>query len=140
MVQNCNALDMTSLYTVQYCPCTCVYVYMYLTCSSGVLLGHTDVYALYICTCTCTCRCVDRVFVVRVSLVVSQNADVICSTCVGAGDPRLAKFRFGIVLIDESTQVPELLSHTYICIHVHVCTLHVYVCVRNYVHVCHRKG
>ena len=34
-----------------------------------------------------------------------QNADVICSTCVGAGDPRLAKFRFSIVLIDESTQV-----------------------------------
>ena len=34
-----------------------------------------------------------------------QSADVICSTCVGAGDPRLAKFRFSIVLIDESTQV-----------------------------------
>ena len=37
-----------------------------------------------------------------------QNADVICSTCVGAGDPRLAKFRFSIVLIDESTQVSVL--------------------------------
>lgn len=34
-----------------------------------------------------------------------QNADVICCTCVGAGDPRLAKFRFSMVLIDESTQV-----------------------------------
>ena len=34
-----------------------------------------------------------------------QNADVICCTCVGAGDPRLAKFRFSVVLIDESTQV-----------------------------------
>ena len=35
----------------------------------------------------------------------SQNADVICCTCVGAGDPRLAKFHFKVVLIDESTQV-----------------------------------
>ncbi len=25
---------------------------------------------------------------------ISQSADVICSTCVGAGDPRLANFRF----------------------------------------------
>lgn len=25
---------------------------------------------------------------------ISQNADVICCTCVGAGDPRLANFRF----------------------------------------------
>lgn len=52
-----------------------------------------------------------------------QNADVICSTCVGAGDPRLAKFRFSIVLIDESTQV---------CV-----AMYVYVvCVCTYVHVC----
>ena len=41
-----------------------------------------------------------------------QNADVICSTCVGAGDPRLAKFRFSIVLIDESTQVQRSLART----------------------------
>ncbi|XP_031564537.1 regulator of nonsense transcripts 1-like [Actinia tenebrosa] len=36
-----------------------------------------------------------------------QNADVICTTCVGAGDPRLSKFRFRTVLIDESTQATE---------------------------------
>ncbi|KAF3933450.1 hypothetical protein ABW19_dt0208643 [Dactylella cylindrospora] len=35
------------------------------------------------------------------------NADVICCTCVGAGDPRLAKFKFRTVLIDESTQAAE---------------------------------
>ena len=34
-----------------------------------------------------------------------KSADVICCTCVSAGDPRLAKFRFRMVLIDESTQV-----------------------------------
>ncbi|CAL5419533.1 unnamed protein product [Camellia sinensis] len=38
---------------------------------------------------------------------VSQSADVICCTCVGAGDPRLANFRFRQVLIDESTQATE---------------------------------
>jgi len=36
-----------------------------------------------------------------------MNADVICSTCVGAGDPRLARFRFRSILIDESTQATE---------------------------------
>lgn len=36
-----------------------------------------------------------------------QNADVVCSTCVGAGDPRLAHFRFKQVLIDEATQATE---------------------------------
>ena len=35
------------------------------------------------------------------------NADIICCTCVGAGDPRLAKFKFRTVLIDESTQAAE---------------------------------
>jgi regulator of nonsense transcripts 1 len=35
------------------------------------------------------------------------NADVICTTCVGAGDNRLATFRFKHVLIDESTQACE---------------------------------
>ena len=39
--------------------------------------------------------------------VVSQNADVICCTCVGAGDPRLAKMQFRSILIDESTQATE---------------------------------
>ena len=35
------------------------------------------------------------------------NADVICTTSVGAGDPRLATFRFKTCLIDESTQATE---------------------------------
>ena len=35
------------------------------------------------------------------------NADVICCTCVGAGDPRLSKFKFRTVLIDEATQATE---------------------------------
>ncbi|EAU88694.1 ATP dependent helicase [Coprinopsis cinerea okayama7 len=34
-------------------------------------------------------------------------ADVICCTCVGAGDPRLSKLRFRTVLIDEATQAAE---------------------------------
>ena len=34
-------------------------------------------------------------------------ADVICCTCVGAGDPRLSQFRFRCVLIDEATQAAE---------------------------------
>lgn len=37
----------------------------------------------------------------------TQNADVICCTCVGAGDPRLAKMQFRSILIDESTQATE---------------------------------
>eukprot|EP00927_Polykrikos_kofoidii_P043384 TRINITY_DN3745_c0_g2_i1.p1 TRINITY_DN3745_c0_g2~~TRINITY_DN3745_c0_g2_i1.p1 ORF type:complete len:1105 (-),score=144.07 TRINITY_DN3745_c0_g2_i1:387-3374(-) len=36
-----------------------------------------------------------------------QAADVICTTCVGAGDPRLSNFRFKQVLVDESTQATE---------------------------------
>ncbi|KAH7889474.1 AAA domain-containing protein [Phlebopus sp. FC_14] len=34
-------------------------------------------------------------------------ADVICCTCVGAGDPRLSKFKFRTVLVDEATQAAE---------------------------------
>lgn len=34
-------------------------------------------------------------------------ADVICTTCVGAGDPRIVKFKFRTVLIDEATQAAE---------------------------------
>lgn len=34
-------------------------------------------------------------------------ADVICATCVGCGDPRLAKFKFRTVLVDEATQAAE---------------------------------
>ena len=36
-----------------------------------------------------------------------NNADVVCCTCVGAGDPRLSKMKFRNVLIDESTQAAE---------------------------------
>lgn len=36
-----------------------------------------------------------------------SNADVICTTCSGAGDIRLAEFRFKHVLVDESTQATE---------------------------------
>ncbi len=36
-----------------------------------------------------------------------QAADVICTTCVGSGDPRLSNFRFRMVLIDEATQATE---------------------------------
>ncbi|KAI9172475.1 Regulator of nonsense transcript [Paramyrothecium foliicola] len=36
-----------------------------------------------------------------------NNADVVCCTCVGAGDPRLQKMKFRNVLIDESTQSAE---------------------------------
>lgn len=36
-----------------------------------------------------------------------SSADVVCCTCVGAGDPRLAKMQFRSVLIDESTQSAE---------------------------------
>jgi regulator of nonsense transcripts 1 len=36
-----------------------------------------------------------------------NNADVVCCTCVGAGDPRLSKMKFRNVLIDESTQSAE---------------------------------
>ena len=32
-------------------------------------------------------------------------ADVISCTCIGAGDPRLAKIKFSSILIDESMQV-----------------------------------
>ena len=38
---------------------------------------------------------------------VLNAADVVCCTCVGAGDPRLAKMKFRSVLIDESTQSAE---------------------------------
>lgn len=36
-----------------------------------------------------------------------KNADVICTTCVGSGDPRLAGMMFKTVLVDESTQATE---------------------------------
>jgi regulator of nonsense transcripts 1 len=36
-----------------------------------------------------------------------KAADVICCTCVGAGDGRLANLKFNQVIIDESTQATE---------------------------------
>lgn len=36
-----------------------------------------------------------------------HNADVVCATCVGCGDPRLANLKFRTVLIDEATQATE---------------------------------
>lgn len=36
-----------------------------------------------------------------------EAADVICCTCVGAGDPRLSRFKFHSILIDESMQATE---------------------------------
>ncbi len=43
----------------------------------------------------------------KLELEILENADVICTTAVGAGDPRLANFRFRMVLIDEATQATE---------------------------------
>lgn len=36
-----------------------------------------------------------------------EAADVICCTCVGAGDPRLTRLKFHSILIDESMQATE---------------------------------
>uniref|UniRef100_A0A6B2EFZ7 DNA helicase n=1 Tax=Phlebotomus kandelakii TaxID=1109342 RepID=A0A6B2EFZ7_9DIPT len=36
-----------------------------------------------------------------------EAADVICCTCVGAGDPRLVRIKFNSILIDESMQSTE---------------------------------
>lgn len=36
-----------------------------------------------------------------------EAADVICCTCVGAGDPRLQRLKFHSILIDESMQATE---------------------------------
>uniref|UniRef100_A0A646QDS3 DNA helicase n=1 Tax=Hemiscolopendra marginata TaxID=943146 RepID=A0A646QDS3_9MYRI len=36
-----------------------------------------------------------------------EAANVICCTCVGAGDPRLARLKFHSILIDESMQATE---------------------------------
>lgn len=50
---------------------------------------------------------IDSSLYINASIYVFQNADVICCTCVGAGDPRLAKMQFRSILIDESTQATE---------------------------------
>ncbi|XP_065567200.1 regulator of nonsense transcripts 1-like [Artemia franciscana] len=36
-----------------------------------------------------------------------EAADVVCCTCVGAGDPRLSRLKFSSILIDESMQATE---------------------------------
>jgi len=43
----------------------------------------------------------------RTERQILQAADVICTTCSGAGDPRLSNLRFRQVLIDEATQAIE---------------------------------
>jgi regulator of nonsense transcripts 1 len=43
-------------------------------------------------------------------------ADVICCTCVGAGDPRLSKLKFSTVVIDEATQATEP-GMDWLCLH-----------------------
>eukprot|EP01017_Pseudomicrothorax_dubius_P040198 TRINITY_DN6256_c0_g1_i1.p1 TRINITY_DN6256_c0_g1~~TRINITY_DN6256_c0_g1_i1.p1 ORF type:complete len:714 (+),score=172.44 TRINITY_DN6256_c0_g1_i1:912-3053(+) len=43
----------------------------------------------------------------RAENVILEAADVICTTCVTAADPRLRDFRFHQVLIDEATQAVE---------------------------------
>lgn len=48
-----------------------------------------------------------RVLVSKAEQEILQAADVICTTCVGAGDTRLSNFRFRTVLIDESTHATE---------------------------------
>jgi regulator of nonsense transcripts 1 len=48
-----------------------------------------------------------KALVRRIEREILTEADVICCTCVGAGDPRLKDFRFHQLLIDESTQSME---------------------------------
>lgn len=48
-----------------------------------------------------------RVLKIQAEREILQAADVICTTCVGAGDSRLANVRFRQQLIDESTQAME---------------------------------
>lgn len=43
----------------------------------------------------------------RAEKEILQSADVVCCTCVGAGDARLQKYSFRTVLIDEATQAAE---------------------------------
>ncbi len=62
------------------------------------------------------------------------SADVICCTCVSAGDPRLAKFRFKMVLIDESTQVSCTCTWSQFIPNVLACSLFTYMYT---VHVFH---
>lgn len=43
-----------------------------------------------------------------------QAADVITTTCIGAGDPRLANFRFRQVVVDESTQATGAVQSSFL--------------------------
>lgn len=43
----------------------------------------------------------------EVERLILEEADVVCCTCVGAADPRLAPYRFKYVLIDECTHATE---------------------------------
>eukprot|EP00835_Amoeboradix_gromovi_P000478 NODE_17_length_41373_cov_0.337016.p2 type:complete len:879 gc:universal NODE_17_length_41373_cov_0.337016:8591-5955(-) len=43
----------------------------------------------------------------QVERKILEEADVICCTCVGAGDPRLGRMTFETVVIDEATQATE---------------------------------
>lgn len=47
-----------------------------------------------------------------------EAADVICCTCVGAGDPRLSRIKFHSILIDESMQStePECIGERYVIV------------------------
>ncbi|KAL8434975.1 hypothetical protein Efla_005058 [Eimeria flavescens] len=48
-----------------------------------------------------------RVLQLRCEAEVLQAADVVCCTCIGAGDKRIGDFQFKNVVIDESTQATE---------------------------------
>lgn len=48
-----------------------------------------------------------RQLVAKAEKQILEAADVICCTCVGAGDQRLTNLRFRTVLIDESTHATE---------------------------------
>jgi len=48
-----------------------------------------------------------RVLVRQCERELLQAADVVCCTCVGAGDPRVARLHFRALLVDESTQATE---------------------------------
>ncbi|CBZ51254.1 putative regulator of nonsense transcripts UPF1 [Neospora caninum Liverpool] len=48
-----------------------------------------------------------RLLISRAEMEILQTADVICTTCVGAGDNRLQGFRFRQVVIDEAAQATE---------------------------------
>jgi hypothetical protein len=69
-------------------------------------------------------------------------ADVICTTCAGAGDPRLANFRFTKVLLDECTQatepealIPIVMGAKQVCMCACV-PVYVYIYIYIYIFLC----